>query len=45
VHPNVKLRDPTLVPDGVTFKASFLTPEEVDRNLVPWTKVFNEFFR
>ena len=45
VHPGVKLRDPTLVPDGVTFKASFLTPEEVDRNLVPWTKVFNEYFR
>jgi iron(III) transport system substrate-binding protein len=45
VHPGVKLRDPTLVPDGMTFKASFLTPEEVDRNLVPWTKIFDEYFR
>ena len=33
------------VEPNVTFKASFLTPEEVDRNLVPWTKVFNEYFR
>jgi ABC-type Fe3+ transport system substrate-binding protein len=44
VHPGVKLRDPTLVPDGVTFKGSFLTPEELDRDLVPWTKIFNEYF-
>jgi ABC-type Fe3+ transport system substrate-binding protein len=45
VHPGVKARDPTLIPDGVTFKGSFLTPEELDRNLVPWTKMFDEYFR
>ena len=44
VHPGVKMRDPTLVPDGETFKGSFLTPEELDRNLVPWTKMFDEYF-
>jgi ABC-type Fe3+ transport system substrate-binding protein len=45
VHPAVKARDPTLVPDGVTFRGSFLTPEELDRNLVPWTQMFDEYFR
>jgi iron(III) transport system substrate-binding protein len=45
VHPAVKPRDPTLVPDGVIFKGSFLTPEELDRNLVSWTQIFDEYFR
>jgi len=45
VHPGVKLRDPSLVPDGVSFKGSFLTPEDLDRNLAPWTNIFNEYFR
>jgi ABC-type Fe3+ transport system substrate-binding protein len=45
VHPGVKPRDPTLIPDGVTFKGSFLTPEELDANLVPWTKIFDEYFK
>ena len=45
VHPGVKLRDPTLVPDGVSFKGTFLTPEELDAKLVPWTKIFDEYFR
>jgi ABC-type Fe3+ transport system substrate-binding protein len=45
VHPDVKPRDPSLIPDGVTFKGSFLTPEELDRELVGWTKIFDEYFR
>ena len=45
VHPGVKSRDPTLIPDGVTFKGSFLTPEELDRDLVSWTKIFDEYFK
>jgi ABC-type Fe3+ transport system substrate-binding protein len=45
VHPGVKPRDPTLIPDGVTFKGSFLTPEELDKELVTWTKIFDEYFR
>ena len=45
VHPSVKLRDPTLVPDGVAFKGTFLTPEELDARLVPWTKIFDGYFR
>jgi ABC-type Fe3+ transport system substrate-binding protein len=45
VHPDVKARDPTLIPDGVNFKGSFLTPEQLDRDLVPWAKMFDEYFR
>lgn len=45
VHPDVKPRDPTLIPDGVTFKGTFLTPEALDTNLGPWSKIFDEYFR
>jgi ABC-type Fe3+ transport system substrate-binding protein len=45
VRPDVKPRDPSLIPDGVTFKGSFLTPEELDVDLVRWTKIFDEYFR
>jgi iron(III) transport system substrate-binding protein len=45
VHPDVRPRDPSLIPDGVTFKGSFLTPEELDIGLVRWTKIFDEYFR
>jgi ABC-type Fe3+ transport system substrate-binding protein len=45
VHPGVNARDPSLIPDGLTFKGSFLTPEELDRELIPWTKMFDEYFR
>jgi len=45
VHPNVKIKDPSMIPDGDKFKASFLTPEELDASLVPWSKLFDEYFR
>jgi ABC-type Fe3+ transport system substrate-binding protein len=45
VHPAVKAKDPSLIPDGQSFKGSFLTPEELDRNLPAWTKVFDEYFK
>ena len=45
VHPNVKIKDPTMIPDGDTFKGSFLTPEELDASLLPWSKLFDEYFR
>ena len=45
VHPAVKARDPGMIPDGVTFKGSFLTPEALDANLPAWTKLFDEYFR
>ena len=45
VHPGVKMRDPSLVPDGTTFKGSFVTPEELDAKLVSWSNIYNEYFR
>ena len=45
VHPNVKIKDPTMIPDGDAFKGSFLTPEELDASLLPWSKLFDEYFR
>ena len=45
VHPGVKLKDPTMIPDGVNFKGTFLTPEELDAGLPGWTKIFEEYFR
>jgi ABC-type Fe3+ transport system substrate-binding protein len=45
VRPSVKPRDPTLVPDGVNFKGTFITPEEFNAQLPVWTKTFNEYFR
>jgi ABC-type Fe3+ transport system substrate-binding protein len=45
VHPDVPPKDPTLRPDGVNFKATFLSPEELDKQLPRWTDLYNEYFR
>jgi iron(III) transport system substrate-binding protein len=45
VNPRAKMADTSMVPDGVTFKGTFRTPEELDRDIPAWTKVFNEYFQ
>jgi ABC-type Fe3+ transport system substrate-binding protein len=45
VRPGIKLSDPTLVPDGKTFKGTFITPEELGKQLPIWTKIYDEYFR
>jgi len=45
VHPKVKLRDPSMIPDGQTFKGTFLSPEKLSVDLIRWSKVFDEYFR
>ncbi len=45
VHPRVKSKDPSLIPDGGAFKATFLTPEELDRSLAGWTRLFDDYFK
>ena len=45
VHPKVRLRDPTMIPDGQNFKGSFLSPEKLASDLVVWSKIFDEYFR
>jgi iron(III) transport system substrate-binding protein len=45
VHPGVKIKDPSMVPDGVAFKGTFLSPEAFDKQIPGWTKIFEEYFR
>lgn len=45
VHPAVKQRDPSMIPDGVAFKGTFLTPEQLDRELPTWVRLYDEFFK
>jgi iron(III) transport system substrate-binding protein len=45
VHPDVAPFDPTLRPDGETFRVMSLTPEQIEKHLPEWSKVFREIFR
>ena len=45
VHPRVPPNDPRLRPDGKTFRAVTLTPEELDAGLPRWFEIFKEIFR
>ena len=45
VDPNVPPRDPSLRPDGVTFRAITLTPEQIDASMPKWVGIYNDLFR
>jgi len=45
IDPNVPARDPSLRPDGKQLKAVFFTPEELERGMPRWVKIFQEVFR
>jgi ABC-type Fe3+ transport system substrate-binding protein len=45
VHPNVPPKDPSLRPDGKTFRAIFVGPDEVEAKVAGWWKVYQEIFR
>jgi ABC-type Fe3+ transport system substrate-binding protein len=45
VDPNVPPRDASLRPDGKTFRARYLTPDELDQALPVWGKIYNDLFR
>ena len=45
VDANVPISDPALRPDGKTLRAVYLTPEEIDRSLAKWSKIYDEIFR
>ncbi len=45
VHPDVRPGDPSLRPDGETFRAIYFTPEQLDEALPAWNRIFNEIFR
>jgi ABC-type Fe3+ transport system substrate-binding protein len=45
VHPDVAPSDPTLRPDGVRFRATTLSPTQVEEAVPRWKKVFDDIFR
>ncbi len=45
IDANVPIMDPALRPDGVNLRAVYLTPEEIDRSLAKWSKIYDEIFR
>ncbi len=45
VDPAVPPNDPSLRPDGVTFRAHFFRPDEIDGNLMEWGKIYTEVFK
>ena len=44
-NPAVAPKNPRLRPDGTSFRAIYMTPEETDEQMSAWTKVYNEIFR
>ena len=45
VDPDLPPLDPALRPGPNTFRARYLTPEQLDAGLPGWTKVYNEYFQ
>ncbi len=45
VDPDVPPRDPSLRPDGVNFKATYMTPFEIDSQVSKWAKIYDQFFK
>ena len=45
VDPDVKPRDPSLRPDGVTWRANYILPDEVEETVSGWWKLYQELFR
>ena len=45
VDPGIAPTEPRLRPDGVKFRAIFMTPEQVDAGMPKWAATFREIFR
>ena len=45
VDPDVPPTDPSLRPDGKTFRALFFTPEQLDKGIPNWAKIYDQVFR
>jgi ABC-type Fe3+ transport system substrate-binding protein len=43
--PDVPPREPSLRPDGKSFRAIFFSPEEADAAMPHWLDIYNEIFR
>ncbi len=45
VDPDVPPRDASLRPDGVAFKATYMTPFEIDSQVSKWAKIYDQLFK
>ena len=45
VDPDIPPRDPSLKPDGKTFKAIYITPEKLGAEMPRWAKIHADLFR
>lgn len=45
VAPNVPPQDPSLRPDGKSFRALYFTPEKLDENISRWMSIYSEILR
>jgi iron(III) transport system substrate-binding protein len=45
VDPDVPPRDPSLRPDGVKFRAHYVSPDNVNSSVAAWWKVYQDVFR
>ena len=45
VDPSVPPRAPALRPDGVNFRAIYMTPEDIEAGLPRWTRLYADLFR
>lgn len=45
VDPAVQPKDPALRPGDATFRAVFMTPEEIHDNLPKWGAIYKDIFR
>ncbi len=45
VNPAVEPKNSRLRPDGATFRAIYMSPEETDARMSSWTRVYAEIFR
>ena len=45
VDPDIPPREVSLRPDGVNFRAIYMTPEDIEENMPRWVRVYNDIFR
>lgn len=45
IDPAVEPRDPGMRPDGVTFRASYFTPQQIDDSIPKWMGIYSSLFR
>ncbi len=45
VDPAIEPKSPALRPDGASFKAQYMTPEQIDSEMPKWSSIYADLFR